>query len=372
MKVLSALLFVVAAAISSAAEAPFYVGTYTKPGGSQGIYRVTLDLDSGKLSEPKLAAESKNPSFLAAHPSGRYLYAANEGDDGPSVSAYAVQPDGTLKSLGQRSSKGAGPCHVWVDSTGRDVLVANYGGGSIACLPIMGDGSVGEATAFIQHTGSSVDPGRQKEPHAHSVYTDSSNRLVYACDLGTDKVYIYRFDAAKGTLTPNDPAAGEVPPGSGPRHFAFHPNGGFAYVINEMKSTVTAFKHDAKTGALEAIQNISTLPADFRGNSSTAEIFVHPGGKFLYGSNRGHDSIAVFSIDQASGKLTLVEITPSGGKVPRNFAIDRTGQWLITAHQQTDDLYSFKIDQQTGKLTATGSSAKVPAAVCVLFPPKGR
>jgi 6-phosphogluconolactonase len=200
---------------------------------------------------------------------------------------------------------------------------------------------------------------------------DSTNRFVYSCDLGTDKVYIYRFDAVKGTLTPNDPPAGSVAPGSGPRHFAFHPKGGFSYVINEMASTVTAMKHDLKTGALEAIQTISTLPADYTGTgNSTAEIFVHPNGRFVYGSNRGHDSIAVFAIDGSTGRLTLVDHTPSGGKVPRNFAIEPGGHWLITAHQDSGDLYSFKIDQQTGKLTATGSSAKVPAAVCVLFPPK--
>ena len=371
MKVFASLFFAFTAAVASAAEAPFYVGTYTRPGGSQGIYRVTLDLESGKLSEPQLAAESKNPSFLAAHPSGRFLYAANEGDTGPSVSAFAVQPDGLLKPLGEKSSKGAGPCHVWVDATGRNVLVANYGGGSIASLPIKSDGSIEDATAFIQHTGSSVNEQRQKEPHAHSIYTDSTNRFVYSCDLGTDKVYIYRFDAVKGTLTPNDPPAGSVAPGSGPRHFAFHPKGGFAYVINEMASTVTAMKHDLKTGALEAIQTISTLPADYTGTgNSTAEIFVHPNGRFVYGSNRGHDSIAVFAIDGSTGRLTLVDHTPSGGKVPRNFAIEPGGHWLITAHQETGDLYSFRIDQQTGKLTATGSSAKVPAAVCVLFPPK--
>jgi 6-phosphogluconolactonase len=371
MRLLTSLFLTLGAASVLAAEVPFYVGTYTRPGGSQGIYRVTLDDQTGKLSEPQLATESKNPSFLAAHPGGRFIYAANEGDAGPSVSAYAIQPDGLLKFLGEQSSKGNGPCHVWVDATGKNVLVANYGGGSIASIPIKQDGSIGEATAFIQHTGSSVNEQRQKGPHAHAIYTDKTNRLVYACDLGTDKVYIYRFDAAKGTLTPNDPAAGDVPPGSGPRHFAFHPKGNFAYVINEMTSTVTAFKHDAKNGALTAIQTISTLPADYAdGNTSTAEIFAHPSGKFLYGSNRGHDSIAVFSIDPSTGQLTLVENTPSGGKVPRSFALDPTGQWLITANQQTNDLYTFKIDQQTGKLTATGNSATVPAGVCILFPPR--
>jgi 6-phosphogluconolactonase len=373
MKLISSLLFALTGAAMFAAEAPFYVGTYTKPGGSQGIYRMTLDLETGRLSEPQLAVESKSPSFLAADPSGRFIYAANEADAGPAVSAYAVQPDGLLKPLGSQSSKGNGPCHVWVDATGKNVLVANYGSGSIASFPVNADGSIKDASAFIQHEGSSVDQSRQKGPHAHAVYTDAANRRVYACDLGTDKVYIYKFDAAKGTLTPNDPPAGEVPPGSGPRHFAFHPKGGFAYVINEMTSTVTAFKYDAKTGGLEAIQTVSTLPADYTGTgSSTAELFAHPSGKFLYGSNRGHDSIAVFSIDAKTGQLTLVENTPSGGKVPRGFALDPTGRWLVAANQGTDDVYSFKIDQETGKLAATGSSAKVPMGVCVLFPPKQR
>lgn len=355
---------------SMAAEIPFYVGTYTKPEGSKGIYRFTLDLESGKLGGGELAAESKNPSFLALHPGGEFLYAANELDGSGGVSAYAINEDGTLKLLSQQSSKGAGACHVWVDGAGKNVLVANYGGGSIAALPIAEDGSVKEATGFVQHTGSSVNPNRQKEPHAHSIYTDGDDRFVYACDLGTDKVYVYKFDSEKGTFTPNDPPAGDLAPGSGPRHLAFHPSGGYAYVINELKNTITVFKHDAEKGALEVIQNVDTLPDDFEGNSSTAEIFVHPSGRFLYGSNRGHDSIAVYVINEQTGKLNLVDITPTGGKAPRNFAIDPTGMWLIAANQQTNDLFVFKIDPATGKLTETGQTAKVGAPVCVMFPPR--
>lgn len=352
-----------------AADTPFYVGTYTKPGGSQGIYRYKLDLETGALSGGELAATASSPSFLAMHPGGDFLYAANEAGDG-TVSAFAVAEDGSLKPLNQQPSKGNGPCHVWVDDEGRNVLVANYGGGNIACLPIKEDGSLSPASAFIQHTGSSVNQQRQKEPHAHSIYTSASNQFAYACDLGTDKIYIYKYNLEKGTLAPSNPPAGIVPPGSGPRHLAFHPSGEFAYVINEMASTVTVFNHDAETGALEPIQNISTLPLDFKGNSSTAEIFIHPNGRFVYGSNRGHDSIVVFSVNEQSGKLTLVDHTLTGGKTPRNFAIDPTGIWLIAANQDSNDLFVFKIHPGTGRLTATGQTAKIGAPVCVLFPPR--
>lgn len=363
-------LLLVSSIPSMAAEIPFYVGTYTKPEGSKGIYRFTLDLETGKLGGGELAAEAKNPSFLALHPSGEFLYSANEIDGSGGVTAYAINEDGTLKLLSQQSSKGAGACHVWVDGAGKNVLVANYGGGNIAALPIADDGSVREATGFVQHTGSSVNPNRQKEPHAHAIYTDGDDRFVYTCDLGTDKVYVYKFDPEKGTLAPNDPPAADLAPGSGPRHLAFHPSGGYAYVINELLNTVTVFKHDSEKGVLETIQTVETLPDDFQGSNSTAEIFVHPSGRFLYGSNRGHDSIAVYVINEQSGKLNLVDITPTGGKAPRNFAIDPTGMWLIAANQQTNDMFVFKIDPATGKLTATGQTASLGAPVCIVFPPR--
>jgi len=369
-RLLATLLVSSVSSVLMAAEMPFYVGTYTKPEGSKGIYRFTLDGDTGKLSGGELAAEASNPSFLAVHPSGEFLYSANELDGGGGVSAFAINEDGTLKLLGQQSSKGGGACHVWVDGGGKNVLVANYGGGNIASLPIREDGSIGEATGFVQHTGSSVEPNRQKEPHAHAIYTDGDDRFVYACDLGTDRIYIYKFDPEKGTLTPNEPASGVVAPGSGPRHFAFHPAGGYAYVINELLNTIDVFKHDAATGALEPLQTVETLPDDFAGSSTTAEIFVHPNGRFLYGSNRGHDSIAVFLINEQSGKLKPVDHTPTGGKGPRSFAIDPTGKWLITANQQTNDLFVFKIDPATGSLTATDQTAKLAAPVCVMFPPR--
>ncbi|HEU4751893.1 MAG TPA: lactonase family protein, partial [Armatimonadota bacterium] len=318
-------------------------------------------------------AETPNPSFVAIHPNHRFLYAANEvgsygGQKTGSVTAFAIDPaTGALTKLNDRSSHGDGPCFVSVDHRGRDVLVANYGAGSVAALPIGADGRLGEATAAIQHHGSSVDPQRQEGPHAHSINVAPDNRFAFAADLGLDKILIYRFDAARGTLTPNEPAFAKVAPGSGPRHFAFHPNGRHAYVINEMKSTVTAFDYDPKRGALAEIQTLSTLPADFHGGSSCAEVQVHPSGKFLYGSNRGHNSIAMFRIDPATGKLTAIGHEPTGGKTPRNFGIDPTGKYLLAANQDSDSLVVFRIDPESGRLTPTGSRVEVPMPVCVRF-----
>jgi 6-phosphogluconolactonase len=254
-----------------------------------------------------------------------------------------------------------------VDKTGKTVLVANYGGGSVAALPIAADGRLGKATAAIQHKGSSVNQQRQSAPHAHSINIDSSNRFAVAADLGLDKLLIYRLDAAKGTLTPNDPPFASVAPGSGPRHFAFHPNGKFAYVINEMLCTVTAFSFDEKTGSLRELQTITTLPHEVRSGYSTAEIVAHPSGKFLYGSNRGHDSIALFAVDTETGKLTALGHEPTGGKTPRNFAIDPTGTFLLAENQESDTIVVFRIDQASGKLKPTGHVANVPTPVCVRF-----
>ena len=351
-----------------AEEIPFYVGTYTKKDGSKGIYHYKLNTDSGAVSGGDLAAEAKNPSFLALHPSRKFLYAAIEAEGG-AVGAFAIQPDGKLQSLNQQSSRGKGNCHVWVDGTGKNVLAANYGGGSIAALPIQPDGSVREATGFVQHSGSSVNPKRQKEPHAHAIYTDSKSRFAYVCDLGLDKVLIYKFDANTGALTPNDPPHASVAPGSGPRHLAFDPSEKYAYVINEMANTVTVFQHDGEAGKLTEIQTIPTLPTDFNGDSSTAEIFVHPNGKFVYGSNRGHDSIAVFAVDQATGKLSLVEHVSTQGKAPRNFALDPSGKFLLAANQQTDNVVVFRVDENSGKLTPTGHTFKCGAPVCIQFVP---
>ncbi|MEQ1853015.1 MAG: lactonase family protein [Chthoniobacteraceae bacterium] len=343
----------------------FYIGGYTRPGGSRGIQRGSLNRETGALKLEGLAAEAKNPSFLALHPNGKFLYAVAE-QEGGAVAAYAIGKDGSLRKLNEESSKGAGNCHVMVDASGRNVLAANYGSGSVACLPVREDGSVGPASAFIQHSGSSVNPRRQAGPHAHSVYFNGA--FAYACDLGTDDVFVYRFDAAKGSLTPNDPPSGKVPAGGGPRHLAFHPKSGFAYVNNEMTSSVTVFAHDAEKGTLKPLQTISTLPPGYAGadKNSTAEIFCHPNGRFVYVSNRGHDSIAVFAIG-ADGKLTSVEIAPANVKVPRNFAISPDGGWLVAAGQNSDSLASHRVNPETGRLTPAGELTGIGAPVCVLF-----
>ena len=352
-----------------------YFGTYTT-GTSKGIYRSSLNSETGKLGEPELAAETKSPSFLAIHPSRKFLYAVGElsGGKGGAVSAFAIELSGKLTLLNQQSSIGGGPCYVGVDNAGKHALVANYGSGSVAVFPIGVDGKLGEATAFVQHAGSSVNPQRQKGPHAHSIFLDASNRFALAPDLGLDKVMIYKFDSGKGTLATNDPAFSAVAPGSGPRHFAFHPNGEFAYVINEMACTVTAFRYDAEHGALRELQTITTLPEgeSVKPEYSTAEVSVHPSGKFLYGSNRGHNTIAVFAIDGETGKLTTVQHEPTQGKTPRNFNLDPSGRWLLAAHQNSDSVVVFRVDIETGKLTPTGQSIEIGSPVCVKFMPVER
>ena len=351
-----------------------YIGTYTNT-TSKGIYVSRLDLAQGTLSPPVLAAESSNPSFLAVHPTRDWLYAVNEinnyeGKPGGSVSAFSINRDtGALTAINKQSSVGGGPAHLVVDHAGKNVLVANYGGGSVAVLPLGPDGSLKPSSSFIQHTGSSVNPARQKEPHAHSVNVDSADKFAYVADLGLDKVMIYRFDAAKGTLVANDPAFAATTPGAGPRHFAIHPQQRFAYVINELENAVTAFTRDADRGGLTSIQSISTLPADVKAlpNYSTAEVLVHPSGRFLYGSNRGHDSIAVFTIDQSSGRLTFVETVATGGSTPRGFGIDPSGAFLIAGNQRSDSVAMFRIDRTTGRLTPTGARLEVGAPVSIKF-----
>lgn len=348
-----------------------YIGTYTGGNGG-GIHLSELDPVSGKLSSPRVAAETVNPSFLAIHPSRKFLYAVGEvsdlgGKKTGGISAFAIDPkSGDLKLINQQSSGGGGPCHLVVDGTGKAVLVANYGGGSVACLPIHDDGSVKPASTFIQHQGSSVDKQRQQGPHAHSINLDAANKFAVAADLGLDKLLVYRFDPTKGSLAPNDPPSTSLPPGGGPRHFAFHPNGKFAYANNEMTSTVSALAYDAATGKLTELQTISTLPEPTPGNS-TAETRVHPNGKFVYVSNRGHNSIALFAVDPATGKLSPLGHESTRGKVPRNFNIDPSGKFLLAANQDSANVVVFRIDEQTGKLTATGSEIQVPRPVCVRF-----
>ncbi|MBW3636838.1 MAG: lactonase family protein [Armatimonadetes bacterium] len=340
-----------------------YLGTYSGP-QSQGIYRCTLDERSGQLSVPVLVAEAKNPTFLALSPNGRTLDAVSEAE-GSAVGAWSIGADGTLSALGYQSTGGGGGCHLSVDATGKTVLVANYGSGSVAAFPTRADGSLGERSAFIQHTGSGPDLKRQSKPHAHAIYVDEANRFAYSCDLGTDQVLIYRLDTDKSSLTPADPPFESVPPGAGPRHLAFHP-AGYAYVNNEMGLSVTAFKRDPATGALTAMQTIPTLPdgAPTEG-VSTAEIWVHPTGRWLYVSNRGRDTITTFDIN-AQGRLTWTEET-STPRVPRGFGLSPDGRWLVVGGQKDNRVAAFRIDQKTGKLTPSGQPVEVGAPVCVVF-----
>ena len=349
-----------------------YVGTYTGP-GSKGIYLLRMDLASGALTAPEVAAEVTHPTFLAVHPSRRFLYAVGEirnfsGRKSGAVSAFAIVPEsGALRLLNQQPSGGTGPCHLTVDSAGRNVLVANYGSGSVAVLPVGEDGQLAEPSSVIQHEGSGPNPKRQAGPHAHSINLDPAGRFAFAADLGLDKVLVYRFDPGKGNLAPHDPPAAAVAPGAGPRHFAFHPTGRFAYVINELASTVTAFAYDAERGALSQVQTVSTLPSGFDGSNSTAEVQVHPSGRFLYGSNRGHNSIAIFAIEPRTGRLTAVGHEPTQGDWPRNFGIDPTGTYLVVANRRSNNLVVLRIDPKTGQLKPTGIAAEVPAPVCVKF-----
>ncbi len=362
---------VAAADINDAIQLRVYIGTYTR-GDSQGIYASELNLESGALTKPRLVAESEHPSFLAIHPSRKFLYAVNEtdqyeGEPSGSVSAFAIdEQSGTLTLINRQASRGGAPCHLVVDGTGRNVLVANYVGGNVAVLPIRSDGKLAAATGFIQHSGASVEP-RQAGPHAHSINLSADNRLAFVADLGLDKILVYRFDAEHGTLTPNDPQATPVNPGGGPRHFAFHPSGKFAFTNNEISSSVTSFRYDGQKGLLTELQTITTLPKTFVDNNSTAQICVHPNGKFVYVSNRGHNSIAMFSFDESTGKLAPLGYESTRGQVPRNFNIDPTGRYLLAANEQSHNIVVFRIDPKTGILTATGTEIDVPSPVCIQF-----
>lgn len=352
-----------------AEDIPFYIGTYTG-GASKGIYRSTLNLDSGACAEPTLAAETTNPSFLAVHPNKKFLYAVNEvgqykGTASGSISAFAIREDGSLEHLNTQSSHGGAPCHLVVDATGSFVLVANYSGGSIASLPIRDDGALGGSRFQVQHTGASVNKRRQKSPHAHSINLDATNRRALVGDLGLDKVLVYAFDPETGSLGDEAIANGVVAPGAGPRHVAIHQDR--VYAINELDSTITVFHYESSSGTLTPRQAISTLPAGFKGRSHTAEVRVSPDGQFVYGSNRGHDSIAVFKASGADGELTLLEIEPTQGKTPRNFAIDPSGAFLLAENQGSGTINVFRIDRDTGELDPTEHHLTVPSPVCIRF-----
>jgi 6-phosphogluconolactonase len=365
------------AALAAAAEVPLtvYIGTYTD-GTSRGVYRVSLDTASGMATAPVLAAEAKNPSFLALHPSGRFLYAASEigeldGAKTGAVMAFSIDPKtGDLAFLNQQPSQGGAPCHLVVDRSGRNALVANYGGGTVAVLRIASDGRLEPASSVRTHAGQGPNTARQDRPHAHGIYLDAAERFAFAPDLGADRVFVYRFDADKGALEPH--GAASLEPGSGPRHLAFHPKGRHAYVINELTNTIVVFGYDPAKGELAPLQTVKTLPEGFTGTSYTAEVEVSPDGRILYGSNRGHDSLVVFRIDAATGRLALAGHVPVGGSWPRHFAIVESGRALLAAHQRSGTISLFRLDPATGIPVAFGASVRVDRPACLLPVPRPR
>ena len=359
-----------------------YVGTYTaigQPGRgrAEGLYVYSVDPQSGALTPLHTVAGVANPSFLAFHPNGRFVYTVNEaletdGKPGGGVSAFARDPEtGDLTFLNREPSHGTDPCFLTVDPTGRCVLVANYSSGSVAVLPLGEDGRLKPASYVDQHEGSSINPRRQQGAHAHAIPIDPSGQFALCPDLGMDQVFVYQLDAAAGRLQHNDPVGAKLTPGAGPRHLDFHPSKPLAYVINELGSTVTTFAWDAAAGTLRELQTISTLPEGFAEETTCADIHVDPTGRFVYGSNRGHDSIAAFAIDEATGTLTPLGHTPTGGRTPRNFAIDPSGQFLFAANQNTDTIVTFRLDPTTGRLTPAGQVTPVPSPVCLKFAPLG-
>lgn len=368
------LVFLLALTVPAAAETLVYLGTYTG-GDSKGIYRSTLDEGSGELSDPVLAAELENPSFLVVSPDQRYLFAVSEngkfkGEEGGGVSSFAIGEDGGLTLINQVNSGGGAPCHISTDPEGKCLLVANYLGGSTSSYQITVDGKIvlPAAEGFIQHEGQGAQLPRQASPHAHSVNVDPSGKRAYVADLGLDKVLIYKLDAAAGTVAPNDPPFLKLPDATGPRHFSFHPSGKWAYTNLEMSLQVAALSHDPETGALNVLEIEPTVPEGTgRKGNSTAECLVHPTGKWVYVSNRGHNTIAAFAIDQKTGKLDFIERESTQGKTPRNFGIDPSGRFLIAGNQHSETVTVLKINQDTGSLDPIGHQIKVPAAVCIRF-----
>ncbi len=370
---------------AAASSTLVYVGTYTdwelfgpprrNPPGerSQGIYVFRFDNDTGKLTPLGLAAATDNPTYVTFSPSGRFLYATNEvyrfrGEPTGAVSAFSIDAaTGKLTFLNQVVARGTGTCYAVADHTGQNLLISNFGSGSVAILPLNPDGTLRPASAFHQDTGSGPNP-RQATPHSHSFNVSPDNRFAFAAQFGTDQLSVFRLDAATGSLVPGDPPSFALKPGSAPRHFTFHPNGRVAYSLNEIDNTVTVLGYDADHGSFHELQNLSTLPAEFTGRNTSAEVIVHPSGKFLYTSNRGLNSIAVFAVDE-SGRLRLLTNVPSGGRTPRGFSLDPSGRWLVTANQDTHNLAVFAIDAATGIPAPTGRTLEVPTPVCVKFLP---
>jgi 6-phosphogluconolactonase len=359
-----------------------YVGTYTEPirfgtgqilqGKGKGIHWFQYDAETGQLSERGVLEGVRNPSYLCFDKDRRYLYAVNElkefeGQFGGGVSAFRVDQDtGGLTYLNSQPTRGTDPCHLIVDPAGGHVLVANFMSGSVCVLPIMADGSLGEETDFIQHEGSSINPQRQAGPHAHAVEFDAAGRFCFVPELGLDKVMIYRFDPRTGKLSPAETPWVSVKPGAGPRQLVMHPRGGFAYLINELNCTMTSYRYDAASGALHELQTLPTLPADFSGHSSCAEVQISPDGRYLYGSNRGHDSLAIYRLDEDGGMEAIGHV-PTGGRIPRNFEVHPSGRLLCAANQDSDNLVMFRIDSSTGRPEPMGQTAMVGTPICVRF-----
>jgi 3-carboxymuconate cyclase len=350
-----------------------YIGTYTSDSKSEGIYIYKLNTDDGSLRPHTIAKNVVDPSFLDITNNRKYLYAVNEimeydGKKTGSVSAFAVdQKTGDLRFVNKQPSLGGGPCYVSVSQDNKFVTVANYVGGNVAVLPIEKDGSLGFPVDLRQQGGTGPNKDRQEAAHAHSIKFDKNNKFVVACDLGADKVFIYKFDKKTGKLSLNPTQKFfQTRPGAGPRHLVFHPNGKLAFVINELNSSVTSLSYNENYGTLKEIQTISTLPTNWQGENTCAEVCVSLNGGFLYGSNRGHDSIVSYKIDGVSGKLELIEHVSTDGKTPRNFALDPSGKFLLVANQNSDSVVIFRIDKKSGKLRPTGNNARIPAPVCVL------
>ena len=365
-------LFFFVSGVTQAAEQRCFFGTYSRGDSvSQGIYTCLFDDETGRLTEPTLAATADNPSFLAVHPNQKWLYVCQEtndfeGEPSGAINAYEIDTaTGTLTLINQRTSLGGAPCHCNVDATGKFLLAVNYLGGNAIVFPIGDDGALSEHSCVLQHIGSGSNRERQQAPHAHSINLSADNRFAYVADLGIDRVMIYRFDSQRGLLVPTAADSVALPPGGGPRHFALHPSGLFAYSNNELTAEVTALRRDPQSGGLTAIQNTATIPSDFNGRKSTAECLVHPNGKFVYVSNRGHDSIAVYRVEEETGQLTLVEITSTEGREPRNFVIHASGQWLIALNQNSDSVVVFQLNSNTGKLSATSARITVGKPVCL-------
>jgi 6-phosphogluconolactonase len=367
-------LILIHASAGWSAEMFVYFGSH-RSGPGIGFSLARFNTDTGELTKPQFLLEAPAPAFYVFDSTNKHLYVSNsidtfEGKPEGTISSYSVDAKtGALKLLNSKLAGGADPSFISLDKTEKFAFVANYRGGNISAHAVLPDGSFGERTAFVQHTGSSVHPQRQTRPYAHSIINDPSNRFLLVPDLGVDKVFIYKFDEKTGAITPNDPPALVVPPGSGPRHVRFHPNGKWVFVICEISSTVLACEWDGTRGALTQKQVISALPADFKGTSTSAELEIHPNGKFAYASNRGHESLAVFAIDQASGQLSLIQHISSAGKTPRNFAIDPTNKWLIVTNHGSDNTVIYSIDQMTGKLTQKGEPISVTYPFCPRFLP---